>query len=72
MMMQHCSLFYVGQPSHKFHFLGKIEMVKSKWGLALSAVVMVLASLCMSVAICFMFGMTPSLNGRYAITGHRV
>lgn len=42
---------------------GKIEMVKSKWGLALSAVVTVVASLLMSVSFCSLFGLTPTLNG---------
>ncbi|XP_062599956.1 sterol regulatory element-binding protein cleavage-activating protein-like [Saccostrea cucullata] len=41
----------------------KIEMVKSKWGLALSAVVTVVASLLMSVSFCSLFGLTPTLNG---------
>ncbi|KAL5006353.1 hypothetical protein ScPMuIL_015159 [Solemya velum] len=41
----------------------KIEMVKSKWGLAFSAVITVVASLLMSVSICTVFGLTPSLNG---------
>ncbi|XP_052826909.1 sterol regulatory element-binding protein cleavage-activating protein [Octopus bimaculoides] len=41
----------------------KIEMVKSKWGLALSAVATVIASLLMSVSICTMFGLTTTLNG---------
>ena len=44
---------------------GKIEMVKSKWGLAFSAVVTVIASLLMSVSLCLSFGLTPSLNGRW-------
>ena len=39
-------------------------MVKSKWGLALSAVATVIASLIMSVGICALFGLTPSLSGR--------
>ena len=39
-------------------------MVKSKWGLAFSAVVTVVCSLLMSVSICLFFGLTPSLNGR--------
>ena len=39
-------------------------MVKSKWGLALSAVVTVVSSLLMSVGICALFGLTPSLKGR--------
>ncbi|ESO96220.1 hypothetical protein LOTGIDRAFT_239368 [Lottia gigantea] len=41
----------------------KIEMVKSKWGLAVSAVAMVIASLLVSVSICTLFGMRPQLNG---------
>lgn len=40
----------------------KIEMVKSKWGLALSAVATVIASLLMSVSICTLFGLTTTLN----------
>ena len=43
---------------------GKFEMVKSKWGLALSAVATVVASLLMSVSVCMVFGFTPSLYGR--------
>jgi len=39
-------------------------MVKSKWGLALSALATVVASLIMSVSLCVFFGLTPSLNGR--------
>ncbi|MGH0159706.1 UNVERIFIED_CONTAM: hypothetical protein FKN15_037899 [Acipenser sinensis] len=41
----------------------KIDMVKSKWGLALVAVVTVLSSLLMSVGLCTFFGLTPTLNG---------
>ncbi|KAF3839208.1 hypothetical protein F7725_017925 [Dissostichus mawsoni] len=40
-----------------------IDMVKSKWGLALAAVVTVLSSLLMSVGLCTLFGLTPTLNG---------
>lgn len=40
-------------------------MVKSKWGLALAAVVTVLSSLLMSVGLCTLFGLTPTLNGGY-------
>lgn len=40
-------------------------MVKSKWGLALAAVVTVLSSLLMSVGMCTLFGLTPTLNGGY-------
>ena len=42
---------------------GKIDMFKSKWGLALAAVVTVLSSLLMSVGLCTLFGLTPTLNG---------
>ena len=45
---------------------GKIEMVKSKWGLALSAMITVFASLLMSVSLCVFFGLTPTLSGRSA------
>uniref|UniRef100_A0A8D2JCF7 SSD domain-containing protein n=1 Tax=Varanus komodoensis TaxID=61221 RepID=A0A8D2JCF7_VARKO len=38
-------------------------MVKSKWGLALAAVMTVLSSLLMSVGLCTLFGLTPTLNG---------
>lgn len=48
-----------------FCFSGKIDMVKSKWGLALAAVVTVLSSLLMSVGLCTLFGLTPTLNGGY-------
>ncbi|XP_041365861.1 sterol regulatory element-binding protein cleavage-activating protein-like isoform X2 [Gigantopelta aegis] len=41
----------------------KIEMVKSKIGLAVSAVSTVIASLFVSVSICAFFGLTPTLNG---------
>jgi hypothetical protein len=38
-------------------------MVKSKWGLALSAVATVVASLFMSIGICTFFGLQPILLG---------
>ncbi|KAL4222496.1 hypothetical protein ACF0H5_018535 [Mactra antiquata] len=41
----------------------KIEMVKSKWGLALSAVVTVVSSLLISVSVCSIFGLNTRLNG---------
>ncbi|XP_071946815.1 sterol regulatory element-binding protein cleavage-activating protein-like [Antedon mediterranea] len=43
--------------------VSKIEMVKSKWGLAFSAVFQVVSSLAMSVGICLLFGLTPTLHG---------
>lgn len=39
-------------------------MVKSKWGLAFSAVFTVFSSLLMSIGICTFFGMSPTLSGR--------
>ena len=45
-------------------FSEKIEMVKSKWGLALSAVVTVVGSLCISVSLCSQLGLNSRLNGR--------
>lgn len=50
-------------PDHPLCPPGKIDMVKSKWGLALAAVVTVLSSLLMSVGLCTLFGLTPTLNG---------
>ncbi|XP_066301686.1 sterol regulatory element-binding protein cleavage-activating protein-like isoform X2 [Branchiostoma lanceolatum] len=43
--------------------VSKIEFVKSKWGLALAAVMTVIASLLMSIGLCTLFGLTPTLNG---------
>ncbi|XP_012252105.2 sterol regulatory element-binding protein cleavage-activating protein isoform X2 [Athalia rosae] len=42
----------------------KIELVKSKIGMAFSASVTVIASLLMSVGLCFFFGLTLSLSGK--------
>ena len=42
----------------------KIELVKSKVGMAFSAVVTVLASLSMSVGLCFFFGLTLTRTGK--------
>ena len=38
-------------------------MVKSKWGLALSAVVTVVSSLCISVSMCSQLRLSSRLNG---------
>lgn len=43
--------------------VGKIDLVKSKWGLGFTAVVTVLASLSMSLGICTLFGLSLSVNG---------
>lgn len=51
-----------------FFRTGKLEMVKSKWGLALSACVTVAASLFMSIGLCVSIGfMIPTLSGRQVI-----
>jgi hypothetical protein len=42
----------------------KIELIKSKVGMAFSATVTVIASLSMSVGLCFFFGLTLSLSGK--------
>ena len=42
----------------------KIELIKSKVGMALSATVTVVASLSMTVGVCFFFGLTLSLSGK--------
>jgi hypothetical protein len=39
-------------------------MVKSQFGLAVSAVVTVVSSLLMSLSLCYFFGLNPTLNGR--------
>ncbi|KAJ8314345.1 hypothetical protein KUTeg_008906 [Tegillarca granosa] len=56
-------LTYIVLLMYIYFSVRKIEMVKSKWGLALSAVVTVVSSLLMSVSICTVFGLTPTLNG---------
>ncbi|XP_046420988.1 sterol regulatory element-binding protein cleavage-activating protein isoform X1 [Neodiprion fabricii] len=42
----------------------KIELIKSKIGMAFSASITVAASLSMSVGLCFFFGLTLSLSGK--------
>lgn len=42
----------------------KIEIIKSKFGIAFAAVMTVLGSLCMSVGLCFFFGLTLSMQGK--------
>jgi hypothetical protein len=48
--------------------LGKVELVKSKFGLGFSAVVMVFSSLLMSVGLSSMMGVTTSLVPWYGTT----
>lgn len=42
----------------------KIELIKSKVGVAFSATITVISSLSMTVGICFFFGLTLSLSGK--------
>lgn len=42
----------------------KIEIVKSKFGIAFSATITVISSLSMTVGVCFFFGLTLSLSGK--------
>ncbi len=42
----------------------KVEMIKSKLGMAFSALTTVVASLCMSVGLCTYFGMTYEINAK--------
>lgn len=41
----------------------KIDLVKSKWALAISAVLTLVMSLFMSVGLCLWFGLNPTLSG---------
>ena len=43
--------------------IGKIEMVKSKWGLGFTAVITTLCSLAVSLGVCVKFRRMPVLNG---------
>ncbi|KAK3752384.1 hypothetical protein QZH41_008587, partial [Actinostola sp. cb2023] len=45
--------------------VAKIDMVKSKWGLAFSAVITVVASLVMAGGLSTFFGLVPNLHSRY-------
>jgi hypothetical protein len=46
------------------YFTAKIDMVKSKWGLAFSAVITVMASLVMAGGVASFFGLVPTLDSR--------
>ena len=52
-----------GLPSPAAH-AGKINQVKSKWGVGCAAVLTVVASLTMSVGVCTYFGLNISVRGR--------
>ncbi|CAH0556664.1 unnamed protein product [Brassicogethes aeneus] len=45
----------------------KIEIIKSKVGMAFTATITVFCSLTMTISICFFFGLTPALHGGKAI-----
>ncbi len=51
-------------PYGGFFDAGKIDLVKSKIGLGLTAFVTVVAGLTMSLGICTFFGLSISLSGR--------
>nr|XP_050850645.1 sterol regulatory element-binding protein cleavage-activating protein [Vespula vulgaris]XP_050850646.1 sterol regulatory element-binding protein cleavage-activating protein [Vespula vulgaris]XP_050850647.1 sterol regulatory element-binding protein cleavage-activating protein [Vespula vulgaris]XP_050850648.1 sterol regulatory element-binding protein cleavage-activating protein [Vespula vulgaris]XP_050850650.1 sterol regulatory element-binding protein cleavage-activating protein [Vespula vulga len=51
-------LFYI------YFSVRKIELIKSKIGMAFSACFTVIASLSMTVGVCFFFGLTLSLSGK--------
>lgn len=46
-----------------YYSVRKIELVKSKWAISVSAVLTVVMSLFMSVGLCLWFGLNPTLNG---------
>lgn len=45
--------------------LGKIDLVRSKFGLGFTAVITVICSLTMSLGICAFFGLSITVSGRY-------
>ncbi len=52
------------------YLLGKIDLVKSKFGLGFTACLTVVASLTMSLGICTFFGVSITLSGRLGILVH--
>lgn len=59
----HLIVLYLVLLMYLYFSVKKIEMVKSKWGLALSAIVTIVSSLFVSVSVCSSFGMNTRLNG---------
>ncbi|XP_076397627.1 SREBP cleavage activating protein isoform X2 [Megachile rotundata] len=59
LMMTFFALFF-----YVYFSVRKIEMIKSKIGIAFSATVTVISSLSMTVGVCFFFGLTLSLSGK--------
>ncbi|XP_034937931.1 sterol regulatory element-binding protein cleavage-activating protein [Chelonus insularis] len=59
LMMTFVALFF-----YMYFSVRKIELIKSKIGVAFSATFAVISSLSMTVGICFFFGLTLSLSGK--------
>ncbi|XP_057319656.1 sterol regulatory element-binding protein cleavage-activating protein [Microplitis mediator] len=59
LMMTFFALFF-----YVYFSVRKIELIKSKVGVAFSATITVISSLSMTVGICFFFGLTLSLSGK--------
>lgn len=59
LMMTLLALFF-----YEYFQVRKIELVKSKLGIAFSATVTVLGSLSMTVGVCFFFGLTLSMSAK--------
>ncbi|KAK0079274.1 hypothetical protein PV325_001450 [Microctonus aethiopoides] len=59
LMMTFFALFF-----YVYFSVRKIELIKSKIGMAFSATITVISSLSMTVGICFFFGLTLSLSGK--------
>ncbi len=65
--MLHELSFHLQFMSSASHLLGKIDLVKSKFGLGITACLTVVASLTMSLGICTFFGVSITLSGRLGI-----
>lgn len=59
LMMTFVALFF-----YVYFSVRKIELIKSKIGMAFSATITVVSSLSMTVGVCFFFGLTLSLSGK--------
>jgi len=55
---------YVAMFIYVYFSVKKVEMITSKFGMSISALATVVASLCMSVGLCTHFGMTFELNSK--------
>lgn len=59
--------YFVQCTSRCIFVTGKIELVRSKFGLGFTAVVTVIASLTMSLGICTFFGLSITVSGRLVL-----